>query len=317
MRIFISRSGDLSNRIAIILKEWIPNVLQSIEPYVSSEDIDKGSRWSTDIAKELVNSTYGILCVTKDNFKAPWLNFEAGALSKELDASRVCPFLFNIKKSEIEGPLLQFQATTNTKEDFFKLMSSVNNSRMDQKLPDDRLRRTFEVWWPSLEESLKIEGMEKIKSEDDEKSNTISNDEILEEILSLIQTQQKILRRPEELLPSNYLTQILEENSKRIFSKIYQDIHTNSIPIDIYDELFRRYFKLLEIVLSHLDSLKTLDIDANEEVIKNSLNIARICVMLSMPLNYLSKFCPNENLIKNIQKTVKILEVYPLETLNR
>lgn len=64
MKVFISWSGDLSKRIAIALKEWIPNVLQSAEPYVSSEDIDKGSRWSTDIAKELADSTYGILCVT-------------------------------------------------------------------------------------------------------------------------------------------------------------------------------------------------------------------------------------------------------------
>jgi hypothetical protein len=69
----------------MVLRDWLPSVIQSLEPYVSSEDIDKGTRWSSDIAKELDNSAYGILCVTQDNLAAPWINFEAGALSKSVD----------------------------------------------------------------------------------------------------------------------------------------------------------------------------------------------------------------------------------------
>ena len=82
MKVFISWSGNISLKVALIFRDWLPSVIQSIEPYVSSEDIDKGARWSTDIAKELENSTFGILCVTKENLEAPWLSFEAGALSK-------------------------------------------------------------------------------------------------------------------------------------------------------------------------------------------------------------------------------------------
>lgn len=65
MKVFISWSGDTSHRVAKIFRDWLPSVIQSVSPYVSSEDIDKGSRWSTDIADELDESTYGILCVTK------------------------------------------------------------------------------------------------------------------------------------------------------------------------------------------------------------------------------------------------------------
>ncbi|HYO23671.1 MAG TPA: hypothetical protein VEQ85_01855, partial [Lacipirellulaceae bacterium] len=79
-------------------------------PYVSSEDIDKGARWSTDIAKELEAAQYGMICITKENVTAPWINFEAGALSKSLDKSSVTPFLLDIKRSEVQGPLLQFQS---------------------------------------------------------------------------------------------------------------------------------------------------------------------------------------------------------------
>ena len=98
MKVFISWSGNKSHKVAMIFREWLPSVIQSLEPYVSSEDIDKGARWSSDIAKELEDSTFGILCVT-------------------MDKSFVTPFLFDIKRSEVNGPILQFQSTVFEKED--------------------------------------------------------------------------------------------------------------------------------------------------------------------------------------------------------
>ena len=74
------------------LHKWLPSVIQALKPYISS-DIDKGARWSPDISEELENSSFGILCVTKESKDAPWLNFEAGALSKFVKRSRVAPFL--------------------------------------------------------------------------------------------------------------------------------------------------------------------------------------------------------------------------------
>lgn len=87
MKVFISWSGNISLKVALVFRDWLPSVIQSIEPYVSSEDIDKGARWSTDIAKELENSTFGILCVTKENLEAPWLSFEAGITENRLNTS--------------------------------------------------------------------------------------------------------------------------------------------------------------------------------------------------------------------------------------
>ena len=166
MKIFISWSGNLSHEVALVLRKWIPSVIQNLETYVSSEDIDKGARWINDVSKELESSNFGIFCLTKENIKEPWINFEAGALSKVVDDSRVCPFLFGIKRSDIKNrmPLSHFQSTIFKKEDILKLMLSINKTNGSEKLTDERLKNYFEVWWPVLEDNLN-KCLEKIPAE--------------------------------------------------------------------------------------------------------------------------------------------------------
>ncbi len=198
MKVFISWSGNKSHKVALVFRDWLPSVIQSIEPYVSSEDIDKGARWSTDIAKELEDSTFGLLCVTKENLEAPWLSFEAGALSKTMDKAFVSPFLFDIKRSEVKGPILQFQSTIFQKDDIKKLVCTLNKACGDGNITDARLDKAFNVWFPTLEDELnKIKDV-KEDSSNIQDNNTVSHyAEILEEILDLSRNNQKLLRNPE------------------------------------------------------------------------------------------------------------------------
>jgi len=221
MKVFISWSGELSQKIALELRDWLPYVIQSVEPYLSSEDIDKGSRWSIDIAKELEDSSFGILCVTHQNLDSSWLNFEAGALSKAFNKTNVTPFLFDLKPSDLtNSPLLQFQTTSFDKKDLLKLVFSLNNATGEEKLNEQKLKTTFELWYDKLKNNLdpllKESSIKKTQKSVKENPNSNSS-EIVEEILELTREQFKILRNPEMILPPNYIKSIMkEENIKNI-----------------------------------------------------------------------------------------------------
>jgi len=252
MKVFQSWSGEISCKIAKVLKEWIPCVIQSVEPYFSSEDIDKGARWSTDIAKELEVASYGILCITNENIEAPWLNFEAGALSKALEKSRVCPFLFNVKSTEIKGPLLQFQMATFTKDDILKLLLSINRACDVESLPEERLKNIFEVFWPKLYESIEAinKSLRKDSGNEEKEKSKNNNNIVIEEILELVRLQQKILRSPEELLPFGYLREIFREVIMRDGGLV------GGIPYDhpIWRELEISYYEICEIIKRQTDN---------------------------------------------------------------
>jgi TIR domain len=92
---FISWSGKRSKDIALELRRWLPNVLQAADVWMSDVDIEVGMRGIHEIFTHLEKAKVGIICLTPENSNAPWLLFEAGALSKQVvEKSRVCPYLF-------------------------------------------------------------------------------------------------------------------------------------------------------------------------------------------------------------------------------
>lgn len=254
MKLFLSWSGELSRNVALIFREWLPSVIQSIEPYVSSEDIDKGTRWSSDIAGELNNSNYGIIVVTKDNIKAPWINFEAGALSKHIDKSHVSPFLFNLKKSEVAGPLLQFQSTIYSKEDMWKLIQSINKALRDEALDQERLSKVFNVWWPNLEDELNSLSTSGEDTDDSNGNGDVQNGEILEELLELARNQLKILNSPTDLLPPLYLRDVMNVRNNNISKNSITDLFDNWERIDfLIRELKAEPSNNVELIISEIE----------------------------------------------------------------
>ncbi|MDA8522181.1 toll/interleukin-1 receptor domain-containing protein [Acidovorax sp. NCPPB 4044] len=183
MKIFISWSGPQSMDIGHALRDWLPCVLQYAKPYFTPNDIEKGVRWNAEIVRELEESKIGLLCLTHDNLKAPWLMFEAGAISK-LPSSRLCPILFRVDQVQVTGPLSQFQNTQYSKTEIHKLIKNINNEAESYSLSETQLDTSFETWWPQLDKKI-TEIFETSKATTPPARSQI---EIAEETLSIIRS---------------------------------------------------------------------------------------------------------------------------------
>ncbi len=186
MKIFISWSGNTSKEVAEYLRTWIEQIIQAAEPWISVE-IDKGKRWNQEISLKLEESKIGIFCITKENLNAPWILFEAGAISKSPD-SFVCTFLIDLVPTDLIGPLSLFQATKFNKEDLFKLLLTINQSigkHKGRSLSQETLKSLFEKFYPELEVKIK-QILASTKIDDGKEIRT--DRELLEESIQILRS---------------------------------------------------------------------------------------------------------------------------------
>ncbi|MBP1857775.1 toll/interleukin-1 receptor domain-containing protein [Rhizobium herbae] len=195
MKIFISWSGDYSKHLAIALRDWIPCVIQSCEVFVSAHDIGAGERWQNKINSALDQIDFGIVILTSENKDRPWINFEAGALAKHLERSRVMPILCGMKLLELSSsPLNQFQCVNLDKSGINSVMTSLFEGLSDDDaLTEIVFSRTFETWWPNLDgqiediNSTKKKTTEPKKTEEDRIGNI---EKAVSDIIGLIQNKE-------------------------------------------------------------------------------------------------------------------------------
>lgn len=181
MRVFISWSGELSNKIGEKFRNWLPGVIQAVSPYYTPADIVKGARWEASLANELETSEVGMFLVTRENLNSHWMLFEAGALAKRLDKSRVCPILFGVEHTHLPAPLRSFQITSFKEDEMRKLILDTNKALGERKLVDSVVNKTFDMWWPDLNDDVtKILQAHKHVGENDEPNEKEMITEILE-----------------------------------------------------------------------------------------------------------------------------------------
>jgi hypothetical protein len=180
MKVFLSWSGETSKAVATALRDWLPRVVQTVQPWLSNHDIPSGSRWSLQLGEQLEDLKTGVLCLTPDNLGAPWVLFEAGALSKALDDSRVCPYLFRLEPTAVEWPLAQFQLERANKEGTKNFITTINDTAGEAKLSAGLLEESFEMWWPTLEK--KLLSIEPEKATAPKRSDRAILEEILDEV---------------------------------------------------------------------------------------------------------------------------------------
>jgi len=204
-----------------VLRDWLPAALQYVKPYFSQDDVEKGAMWYSEVAKELESSNVGIICLTQENAQAPWILFEAGALSKYLEKARVCTLLFDLDAADVKGPLTSFQATKFAREDFKHLVATINNTAGDAKLQPTVLDNVFDKWWPDLEKQV----AEIIRTyERGTKRQTRPERDILGEILDL--TRKSAERAHNPSMNSAEVIDVLMGIQEMIYLNAVHDMET-------------------------------------------------------------------------------------------
>lgn len=154
MKVFLSWSGLASKAVAATLRKNLPLILQGIDFFMSQHDIGSGARWAHELAKELDKSSFGILCLTRENLSSPWLLFEAGSLVKHSEG-RACGLLIGeLAPTDISGPLEQFQHRQFEQSELLHILKDLNN-RLEKSLLSEELSRLLEKFWPDIEAECK------------------------------------------------------------------------------------------------------------------------------------------------------------------
>ena len=149
-----------SKLIAERLHLWFKkeSVLEFIDPWCSSVDIHAGAAWIKELGEQIEKAQFAIICLTRQNFNAPWVNYEAGAIFGKL-GKNVCPYLFEMRVGDLENsPLPQlFYAVEANREGTLKLLKALNETAKQLSmnyLEDTALEKRFEFYWEDLGKSL-------------------------------------------------------------------------------------------------------------------------------------------------------------------
>lgn len=150
--VFLTWGGQRSKAVAAVFNDMLPCFIHSVRPFFSDDHIGAGERWRQVLADELANQLTCITFITGDAHNRPWVNYEAGAISRDVDKSRVVPLFFDVHPADLDSghPLLQFNAVRFLKDDVLGLVQSINQ-QMEAPTTDAALEQSFDSFWPQLE----------------------------------------------------------------------------------------------------------------------------------------------------------------------
>ena len=186
MKVFISWSLPRSEALATFMRQWLGDLIQPLHPWVSTEDLRKGTAWYPGIGDQLREMAAAIVCVTPENIHEDWLLFEAGAAAGP--GHPLFTYLVDLEPEDIDGPLAHFNHTSGDHDDTLKMVVDINKALEKEGLDPVVLKRQFERMWGDLEKVLEeVCGMEA----DLPKAPKRETDDMIAEILNLVRQDSR------------------------------------------------------------------------------------------------------------------------------
>jgi hypothetical protein len=223
MDVFLGWSGERSSSLAKLLYDWLPDVVQAVEPWLSEHDIEAGAQWTPELMTKLQVVRFAIVCVTAENRESSWLHFEAGLVAKAITTNRVCPVLLGLTQADITGPLTIFQMKeVADRGDMLSLAHAVNNN-LEKPRTELKVQTAFDAFWDRLQVGLEEIGP---PPQVPRKRDPL---EVAEETLLLLREQNKVVAEQSAALSR------IEDSAKKELAMIgsYPITFTPSKPISL------------------------------------------------------------------------------------
>jgi hypothetical protein len=192
LKVFISWSKNTCE-FAGVLHEVISRLFDTVTTFYSPE-IPAGEQWLAQIEEELTDTDFGIICVSKENQLEQWLNYEAGALSRQVTdrRKRLGVLLLNFEDTnQVVGPFKNFQMKMADIEGFRSLMKSLNE--YGPGIRQDVLDGRIDNEWGDLSAAIDQLKSQAAKST---KPRERSDSDKIDELLALVRDFDKALSVP-------------------------------------------------------------------------------------------------------------------------
>ncbi len=152
--VFFSWSGERSKKVAEEFQDLFKGVFDPvIDCFLSTRDIAPGTRSVQILFEKLEKCNYGICFIDSENVRAPWIQFEAGALSKMVADSQVMVLLLDNNTESLQGtPLFEFQHKLFNKEHIQSIFEEIIKL-FDQVSSRDSFLKRFENGWDNFYEN--------------------------------------------------------------------------------------------------------------------------------------------------------------------
>jgi predicted O-methyltransferase YrrM len=126
-RVFISWEGKAGRSLAEALKDTILSYFE-LEPWISSQDLNAGTAWFTEIEKAMLSCENAVVCLTPGSSRKPWVNFESGFLYARLKNVKLITF-----GETLTPPLSALQYVDgHNKNDLVKLLGEMITSNRSE-----------------------------------------------------------------------------------------------------------------------------------------------------------------------------------------
>lgn len=107
--VFISWSGEKANKYAKFLENILNRIFGKRTETFYSGNIESGAVWLEKINQALEESRIGIIILTKESMKKPWVNFEAGAIFKvDTKNTSIIPVCVDVSFKDLQDHPLRF-----------------------------------------------------------------------------------------------------------------------------------------------------------------------------------------------------------------